>query len=275
MPIGIEPITAEIGAVVTGVDLAKPLAAEELDAIQRALLDHLALVFYDQTMTPGQHIDFALQLGEIQEPPVKTKHGDEDPRLQVLDQVAPKGQGADSWHTDHSYTATPAMGSILRAVKLPKVGGDTLIGSMYAAYDALSGPVKRMLDGLTAAHDVTKSATRGIRAGNLDTPLAELQAKLPPVVHPVIRTHPSTGRKLLYVNSNSTTRILELEEDESEMVLHFLFDHVHKPEFQLRHRWKPDSLVYFDNRCCQHYAVPDYQERRVLHRVTLRGDRPY
>ncbi len=167
------------------------------------------------------------------------------------------------------------MGAILRVVEIPSTGGDTLIGSMYAAYDALSEPMRRMLDGLTAEHDVSKSVRRGIRSGHLKAKLSDFQKRLPPVTHPVVRTHPETGRKCLFVNSNSTVRIHEMEEDESQNILQFLFHHVQKPEFQVRHRWEKDSVVFFDNRCTQHYAVPDYDDRRVLHRVTIKGDRPF
>ncbi|MAG31746.1 MAG: taurine dioxygenase [Deltaproteobacteria bacterium] len=274
MSIEIEPVSAEIGAVVHGVDLTKPLAPEVVKEISQALLDHLALIFFDQPLTEERHIALARQFGEIQPPPLKTRHND-DVLLHVMDQTSPKGEGADNWHTDNTYISEPPMGSILRAVQMPSKGGDTLLGSMYAAYDALSEPMRTMLDGLTAEHDVSKSARRGIRGGHIKAELSDLQKRLPPVTHPVIRTHPVTARKCLFVHSNSTVRINELEEDESQCVLDFLFQHVHKPEFQVRHRWRNDSVVFFDNRCTQHYAVPDYTERRILHRVTIKGDRPF
>jgi len=274
MTIEIRPITAEIGAELTGIDLGRPLAAEAIATISRALHDHLVLVFRNQQMNEDEHIGFARQFGEIQPPPLKT-HYDANPLLHVLDQTNPKGEGADNWHADHTYTAEPALGSVLRAVQVPSVGGDTAFASMYAAYEALSEPLRRMLDGLTAEHDVSRSARRGIRAGHLKADLSELQRRLPPVTHPVVRTHPVTRRKLLFVNSNSTTRIQELDEVESDMLLRFLFEHVKSPEFQMRHRWNDDAVVFLDNRCAQHYAVPDYHERRILHCVTIKGDRPF
>jgi len=274
MAIEIRPVTPQIGAEIRGVDLSKPLAREDVDAIRDALHGHLVVFFRDQHLTEADHIAFARHFGEIQVPPLKTKY-EANPEINVLDQVSPRGDGADNWHADHTYTKRPALGSILRAVKVPRHGGDTMFASMYAAYDALSEPMKRMLDGLTAEHDITRSASRGIRAGHVTQPLAEIQKRLPPVSHPVIRTHPVTKRKLLFVNVNSTTRIRELPELESEAILRFLFEHVRTPEFQVRWKWDEHSLAFLDNRCAQHYAVPDYDERRILHRVTIAGDEPY
>lgn len=274
MTIEILPVTPTIGAEIRGVDLAKPLSRETADAIRDALHAHLVLFFRDQRLSEADHIAFARHFGEIQVPPLKTKYHDH-PEINVLDQVSPRGDGADNWHADHTYTARPALGSILRAVKVPRFGGDTAFASMYAAYDALSEPMRRMLDGLTAVHDITRSATRGIRAGHVTQSLGEIQRRLPPVRHPVIRTHPVTKRKLVFVNANSTTRIRELPDAESEAILRFLFEHVRTPEFQVRFRWDEESLVFLDNRCAQHYAVPDYDERRILHRVTIAGDAPY
>lgn len=274
MTIEILPVTPTIGAEIRGVDLAKPLSRDVVDAIRDALHAHLVLFFREQRLADADQIAFARHFGEIQVPPLKTRYVDH-PEINVLDQASPRGDGADNWHADHTYTERPALGSILRAVKVPRFGGDTAFASMYAAWDALSEPMRRMLDGLTAVHDITRSATRGIRAGHVTQSLGEIQRRLPPVRHPVIRTHPVTKRKLVFVNANSTTRICELPDAESEAILRFLFEHVRTPEFQVRFRWDEQSLVFLDNRCTQHYAVPDYDERRILHRVTIAGDVPY
>ena len=274
MKIEIHAVTPAIGAEIRGVDLSKPLSNETVDAVRDALHAHLVLFFRNQKLTESDHIAFAGHFGPIQVPPLKTKYHD-NPEINVLDQVSPRGDGADNWHADHTYTKQPALGSILRAVKVPRYGGDTMFASMYAAYDALSTPMKQMLDSLTAEHDITGSASRGIRAGHVTETLAEIQRRLPPVSHPVIRTHPVTKKKLIFVNGNSTTRIRELPELESEAVLRFLFEHVRTPEFQVRFQWDERSVAFLDNRCAQHYAVPDYDERRVLHRVTIAGDEPY
>jgi len=271
--IEIRPLTALVGAEIFGVDLRTPLPAEDVAAIEGALLKHLVVFFRDQDITPEQQIAFARQFGEISIPPIVPKYGT-NPELVVLDQVSPKGEGADVWHSDNTFMAEPPMGSILKAVELPPVGGDTCFANMYAAYEALSAPIRDLVDGLTAVHDLTRPLEKAIAAGHSTANLAELQKKWPPVEHPVARTHPQTGRKALYVNGNSTTRLVGLTERENETLLPFLIDHVRSPEFQCRFRWDTGSIAFWDNRSVQHYAVPDYTERRVMHRVTLLGDRP-
>jgi taurine dioxygenase len=165
---------------------------------------------------------------------------------------------------------------VLKAVQLPSVGGDTCFANAVAAYEALSDSMQRFVDELRAVHDISKPMARAVRAGIFDAAkLAELQKQWPPVEHPVARRHPITGRKALYVNGNSTTRIVGLSERENDLLLPFLNDHVRSPAFQCRFRWDTHSIAFWDNRTVQHYAVPDYNERRVMHRVTLSGDKPY
>jgi taurine dioxygenase len=165
---------------------------------------------------------------------------------------------------------------VLRAIQLPALGGDTCWASMYAAYDALSEPMKAMLDGLVAYHDILVPLQKAIAGGHsVGTDLEAIRRDWPAMTHPVVRTHPRTGRKLLYVNNNFTTRIAGLTAEESDVVLSFLLNHIQRPDFQVRFRWTPGSIAFWDNRCTQHYAVPDYTgSRRVMHRVTLTGDRP-
>ncbi len=271
--IDIRPVNPTIGAYVSGVDLKQPLSKPDRDAIEAALLRHGVLFFRDQDITPEEHLAFARQFGKIDIPPFRPKYG-ENPEMIVLDQMAPKGEGADEWHSDNTFAAEPPMGSVLRAVKLPSLGGDTLWANMHAAYDALSAPIRRLIDDLQAVHDITKPLRRAIAAGHSDANLAEVQAQWPPVVHPVARTHPVTGRKALFVNGNSTTHIVGLSERESESLLRLLIDHVRDPVFQVRFQWDLHSIAFWDNRSVQHYAVPDYTERRIMNRVTLVGDRP-
>ena len=271
--IEVRPLSALIGAEVLGVDLRAPLAAADVSAIETALLDHLVVFFRGQDVTPKQQIAFARQFGEISIPPITPKYGT-DPELVVLDQVSPKGEGADAWHSDNTFMAEPPMGSILKAVQLPAVGGDTCFASMYAAYEALSLPVRALVDELRAVHDLTRPLQKAIAAGHSTADLGELQKKWPPVEHPVARTHPQTSRKALYVNRNSTTHLVGLSERENEVLLPFLVDHVRSPQFQCRFHWDVGSIAFWDNRSVQHYAVPDYTERRVMHRVTLSGDAP-
>ncbi len=271
--IEVRPVTASVGAEVTGVDLRRPLEADAVAALEEALLEHLVLFFREQDITDEQHLAFARQFGDISIPPFVPKYGS-DPEIIVLDQTTPRGEGADTWHSDNTFMSEPPMGSILRAVQLPSVGGDTCFASMYAAYEALSPPIRELVDGLTAVHDLTKTLTKAIEVGHTVANLAELQARWPPVEHPVVRTHPVTGRKALFVNGNATTRLLGLSPRENELLLPFLVDHVRSPEFQCRFRWDTNSIAFWDNRSVQHYGVPDYTERRVMHRVTLAGDKP-
>jgi taurine dioxygenase len=189
--------------------------------------------------------------------------------------VNPTGQGADRWHTDNTYMPNPPMASILRGVQLPSVGGDTCFASTIAAYEALSPEMKRFVEGLRAEHDLTRTLSRAIRDGHSDADLATMQREWPPTEHPVVRTHPKSGRKCLFVNGNFTTRITNLSEEESDVVLPFLIEHVRSPAFQCRFHWEENAVVFWDNRVVQHYGVPDYTERRVMHRVTLDGDRPF
>jgi taurine dioxygenase len=272
--ISIVPTTAIIGAEIRGIDLAQPLEAAEIRAIEEALYEHLVLFFPDQKISPAEHIAFSKQFGEIQAAPFGPKHPD-FPAITVLDQVNPSGQGADRWHTDNTYMPNPPMGSILRGVQLPSVGGDTCFASTIAAYEALSPEMQRFADGLRAEHDLTRTLSRAIRDGHSDALLSTMQREWPPTEHPVVRTHPKSGRKCLFVNGNFTTRITNLSEEESNTVLPFLIEHVRSPAFQCRFRWEEDALVFWDNRVVQHYGVPDYTERRIMHRVTLDGDRPF
>jgi taurine dioxygenase len=269
----IRPLTPTVGAEIGGVDLRRPLSHGEVDAIEEALLAHGVVFFRGQDITPEQQLAFARQMGPVSIPPFAPKYGT-DPELIVLDQVKPLGEGADEWHSDNTFMAEPPMGSILKALQLPTYGGDTCFASMYAAYDALSDAMKRMLEGMEAVHDITRPLQRAIDAGHSDAKLAEMQRKWPPVRHPVVRTHPITGRRALFVNGNSTVRLVGLPPRESEVLLRFLIDHVRDPVFQCRFRWDVNSIAFWDNRSVQHYAVPDYAERRVMHRVTLAGDRP-
>jgi len=266
----ITPVTAAIGAEISGVTLASALSDETVAAIRQALLDHLVIFFRDQPMTDEQHLAFALRFGPMSISPLVTKYQD-SPTVTVLDQVNPKGEGADEWHSDNTFMAKPPMGSILRAVQLPAVGGDTCFANMYAAYEALSPALRELVDGLRAVHDVTKPMRKAIAAGHTALDLAELQERCPPVEHPVVVTHPETGRRALFVNRNSTTHIVGVTERENDVLLPFLLDHARSPEFQCRFHWEPDSVAFWDNRAVQHYAVADYTERRVMRRVTVDG----
>jgi taurine dioxygenase len=270
----IVPVSVEIGAEVRGVDLRQPLSAADLRQIQDAFARHLVLFFRDQPLSPEQHLAFARQMGEVEPRHFGPRH-ERHPEIMVLDQVRPKGQGGDVWHTDNTYLERPPLGSILRAIELPKVGGDTCFASSYASWEALSPAMQEFLSGLRAVHDVTRMLAKAMREGNApDADLAQMQRNNPPVEHPVARTHPVTGRKALFVNSNFISHFVGLSQAESDALLRMLFEHARSPDFQCRLRWQPGTIAFWDNRCALHYAVPDYGERRVMHRVTLLGERP-
>jgi taurine dioxygenase len=190
-----------------------------------------------------------------------------DPAVPEVIAINSEGlSNSDIWHSDATFMSEPPMGSVLRGVQLPDSGGDTLFANMYAAYDALSSHLQRLVDGMTATHDFAKSATHRRRP---------LDDRFPPVEHPVVRTHPETGRRALYVNRIFTTRLNGVTARENDTLLPLLFDHVQSPDFQCRFGWRPGSVAFWDNRCSQHYAVHDFIGPRVVHRVVITGDRPY
>jgi taurine dioxygenase len=271
--IAIEPLTSAIGADVRGVDLAAPLDDAAVRAIRGALNDHLVLFFRDQRMlSVDEHVRFARYFGEIDLPLFRTQSS-ERAEVLVLDQLAPKGEGADSWHTDNTYMENPPMGSILQARMLPPVGGDTCFASMAAAFEALSPAMQSFLEGLTATHSLAQMVERTKHVAG--TRLRDSLAQWPPVSHPVVRVHPESGRKLLFVNANWTVSIDGLSHDESRALLSFLLDHVKSPEFQVRLHWREGDVAFWDNRAVQHYAVADYASRRVMQRVTITGGKPF
>jgi taurine dioxygenase len=268
----IEPVTPSIGARVSGVSISGA-SNTELDAVRTAISDHKVLFFADQGLSPEDHIRFARQMGEIDIAAFGPKHADH-PEMTVLDQLAPKGEGADAWHTDNTYVACPPSYTILQSVMLPALGGDTCFSDMYAAWEALSPAMQTLLSGLTATHDLTKTLTRAIADGNSDADLGAMQAAYPPVHHPIARTHPETDRTALFINGNFTTKIDRLSDPESTALLAMLLAHVGLPGFQCRHRWAEGDLTMWDNRAVQHFAVPDYTSRRIMHRLTIAGEQP-
>lgn len=272
--IEVTPLSNVIGARVDGVDLRQPLDDDQRLDIRAALNRHLVLFFRDQHITPTQHLAFAQRFGPISVAPFGPKHPDH-PEITVLDQTTPKGEGADSWHADNTFMPEPPMGSILRAVQLPDVGGDTCFASGYAAYESLSPAMQQFLDDKRAVHDISRMLRKAIANGQATEPFEQMQRMWPPFSHPVVRTNPVTGRKCLFVNGNWTARIEGLTERENDALLPMLIEHIRSPELQCRFRWREGSIAFWDNRWVQHYAVPDYSgQRRVMHRVTIEGDRP-
>jgi taurine dioxygenase len=270
----VRPLTTAVGAEIDGLDLSRPLRDDEVDLVTGALDRHLVVFFRDQDLTEIDQLAFARRFGTISVAPFGPKHPDH-PEITVLDQTAPAGQGADNWHADNTFQPAPPLGSILRAVQLPRVGGDTCFASMVAAYEALSAQFKVLLEGMTAVHDITRMLRLALANGQATEGLEAMQRAYPPHEHPVVRTDPATGRRALFVNGNWTSRLVGLTARENDAVLGFLLDHVRAPEFQCRFRWTPGSVAFWDNRWAQHYGVADYAgERRIMHRITLDGDVP-
>ena len=277
MTLHIQPLGPAIGALVSGVTLAQPLTDATRDSLLAALLQHNVLFFENQPITPEQHRDLAARFGTLHIHPIYP-NVPEVPEIIVLDTSTANLPDNDNWHTDVTFIQAPPMGALLSAKQLPPSGGDTLWASGVAAYEALSKPFQAMLAGLTAEHDMVKSfpVHRFARTPDERVRWEAACANNPPVTHPVVRTHPVSGRKGLFVNEGFTTRIHELSAKESEAVLRLLVEHVAKPEFTVRWRWKANDFAFWDNRLTQHYATADYlPHRRVMQRATIVGDVPY
>jgi len=279
--ISIEPVAGALGAEIAGVDLAKPLSNSDAAAIRRAFTDHLVLFFRDQRLTPEQHLAFSRLFGPLVRMPY-IKAMDEYPDIIAVLKEADEAKIStfgNAWHSDFSFLEEPPLGSVLYAREVPDHGGDTLFANMYEAYEALSEGMKRLLHPLKAIH-VGRPYGRGGVAKDLrvsrsiqierDNPEAERET-----AHPVVRRHPESGRKALFVNSIYTTRFENMTEAESKPLLDYLFQHCTTPEFTCRFRWQTGSLALWDNRCAMHYAVNDYDgRRRLMHRTTVAGERP-
>jgi taurine dioxygenase len=270
-------VTPAIGALIEGVDLAQELAPVEVERLSELLARHQVLFFREQPLTPQQQVRFAAQFGTLHVHPIYPVLP-EVPEILVLDTHKDFLPDNDNWHTDVTFSQTPPLAGILCAKQMPSSGGDTLWSSCSAAYEALSEPMRPFLQGLTARHSVAKAfpADRWQNDPAFKERYARAVAQHPPVDHPVVRTHPVTGRKGLFVNDGFTTHVNELRATESRALLDFLYAHSARPEFTVRWRWKVNDLVFWDNRVTQHYAVADYlPERRVVYRATVNGDKPY
>jgi taurine dioxygenase len=271
----LERVAPALGAVVHNLDLSQTLPEALIEAIREALDTHQVLFFHDQTMTPAQQRDFARRFGELHVHPVYPSH-ESVPEIMVLEYDENLKGHQNNWHTDVTFIETPPFGSVLYADDVPPAGGDTLWASSYAAFEALSAPLRGFLSGLTAVHDFALNFTpERFRAYGVGDKLGETYDKHKPVRHPVVRTNPKTGRQGLFVNRSFTSHIEGLERAESKALLEFLFRHLETPEFQVRFRWRAGSVAFWDNRFTQHYALSDYfpQHRRVR-RATILGDKP-
>lgn len=266
-----------IGAQVSDVDLSRPLSDAQFEQLYHGLLRHQVLFLRNQVITPEQQRALAIRFGDLHIHPVYP-HAEGVEEIIVLDTHQDNPPDNDNWHTDVTFIQTPPAIAILASKLLPESGGDTLWSSGIAAYEALSEPFKNLLSGLRAEHDFKKSFQeyKYRKTEEEHQRWQQAVAKNPPVQHPVIRTHPVSGRKALFVNEGFTTRLLGLSEKESEALLGFLFWHSAKPEFQVRWRWQENDVAIWDNRVTQHYANADYYPaRRVMHRATVLGDKPF
>ncbi len=270
--IQIKPVSPAIGAEVRGIDLSQPISNQQFSEIHDAFTRHQVLFFRDQPeLEPETQVAFGRMFGELHTHPAAPTHPDHPEIFVTHTHKDSKIANGNAWHTDVSCDERPPLGTMLQLHQLPSCGGDTLFASMYAAYDALSDKMKEILSGLTAMHESEhiyrgRYSDRGVDDSGKTFPSAE---------HPVIRTHPVSGKQAIYVNRAFTTRIKGLRRPESDALLNMLFTHMERPEFFVRWRWHENDLAFWDNRCTQHFAMWDYwPEERRGHRVTVLGERP-
>jgi taurine dioxygenase len=273
--IRVERVAGAIGAEVSGVDLSKDLSEATVAALRRAWLEHLVLFFRDQDLPPARFLAFARRFGEPIEYPF-VKGLEEFPEIiPVLKLEHEKVNFGGIWHSDTTYLDVPPMASMLVAREVPAAGGDTEFANMYLAYETLSSGLRRVLDGLVAINSSAAADVSRTREDRLKDSARADAKKEYTAAHPVVRVHPETGRRALYVNVAHTVRFEGMTEEESAPLLDYLFRHQVRPEFTCRFAWRPGSIAFWDNRCVQHNPVNDYHGfRRIMHRITLAGDKP-
>jgi taurine dioxygenase len=275
--ITVNRIAGALGAEISGVDLSQPLGDNVIGEIRHALLEHCVIFFRDQHLTPDQHLAFGRRFGPLQIHDFVEGTEANEEILEVRKEEHETRNFGGNWHTDVSYLERPALGSVLYAKEVPEYGGDTMFANQYLAYEALSDGMKKMLEGMTAIHSARRSyGLNAVRRGEDASMKIRLTEEAHgEVEHPVIRTHVETGRKVLYVNGNFTIRFKDMTEAESQPLLNYLYQHAVRPEFTCRFRWEKNSIAFWDNRAVQHNAINDYHgKRRVMHRVTIEGERP-
>jgi alpha-ketoglutarate-dependent taurine dioxygenase len=287
LALDIAPLSGTIGAEIRGLDLHEPLSDDTVAAVRQALLDYKVIFFPGAHLDAAEHKHFATYFGEITNAhPVVPGIGDHKEVFEIdyskVREMLAAGKedgeygGGEKWHTDVTFMRTPPLGSILNAIVIPAAGGDTLWADTQAAYEGLSQPFKDLLDGLTAVHDGARRFGKlldYVGQGEWD---GEAFTELVPAEHPVVRTHPETGRKSLFVNPGFTVRIKGLSAKESDTLLDFLYAHMATPEYVVRYRWDEGDLGFWDNRTTMHYAIGDYGDaHRVIQRVTIKGDQPF
>jgi taurine dioxygenase len=274
-PIAVRQLGVNLGALVEGIDLRRPPAAAAREAIIAAHAEHGLLLFRGQDLTADQLMGFGASFGELTVHPFAPADEARPPLIRFENTADNPPFGTDVWHSDETFRTSPPMGTMLYAKEVPALGGDTVFASMAAAFDGLSDRMQAFISGLEAVHDI-----KPFRAIFADTAedralLQDYERRFPPVTHPVVRVHPVTGRKVIFVNPQFTIRIKDMDERESAALLETLFHQALIPENQFRLHWEPGMLAFWDNRSVQHYAVHDYYpQRRVMERVTIAGDPP-
>ena len=284
MTLSIRRLSPACGAEIGGIDFTQPLGADRVQEVAQALGTHGILLFRNADIDPAQHVAFSRQFGPLETHVVGEFNLPDHPEVFVVSNVKEAGKlkgavyAGQYWHSDLSYMKRPSLGSLLLCHEMPEIGGDTMWANMYLAYDTLSDVMKKFIGGLKAVHDYSHAYDTYFAHLKERPPLtAEQRAKTPPVEQPMVRTHPDTGRKALYVNPGFTTGIVGMPKEESDPILDFLFRHATRPEFIYRHRWSVHDMIFWDNRCTMHYALSDYDfsVRRHMHRTTVAGDEPY
>jgi taurine dioxygenase len=280
--IEVENLSPACGAIIGNVNLTQELTNQQFDEIHSALLDRTVIFFRDQKISEIQQINFSKRFGELQPSAVSGFEKNEDyPEIDILeyDSDHPPHVTKDLWHIDFVGREKPSMGTTLFARDIPPEGGDTIWVNMVAAYEALSDRMKAHLDGLWAYNHAYKNYDEHIRPELWDQDYQiykrEQRATYTPALHPVIRTHPETGVKGLFVNESMTTTVKDMDRRESDYLLRYLFEHLRTPEFQCRHKWRTNDLAVWDNRLSVHYALFDYTDHRLMHRVVIKGDKPF
>jgi taurine dioxygenase len=279
----IRPFDAPLGAEVIGLDLSRPLGQDDFARIHRAHLDHHVLVFRDQHITPAQQVAFSRRFGPLQIHVLRQFQLPSDPEILVISNIRENGQpiglgdAGHFWHSDLSYKAVPSLGSMLHAQELPAEGGDTLFANQHTAWETLPRHLQRAVEGAMAEHSYLAKYAELQKLNPWRPSLTQAQIdEVVPVVHPIVRTHPETGRRALFVSEHFTTRVVGLPEQQSRALLDALFEHSTRPEHIYRHQWRPHDMVFWDNRSLMHLAAgcPDHQ-RRKLYRTTIEGDAPF
>ena len=281
--IEVEIFDAPLGAEILGLDLNRPLSQRDFQRIHTAHLEHHLLVFRDQRITPRQQVDFSRRFGALQIHVLRNFQLPSNPEVLIISNIIEDGKpiglgdAGHFWHSDLSYKETPSLGSMLHAQELPAEGGDTLFANMHLAWDTLPAALRHAVQGLRAEHSYLAQYEELRRRNPYRPPLTQAQIdEVRPVLHPVVRTHPETGRRALFVSEHFTTRIIGIPESESRALLDELFAHSVQPEHIYRHRWAPHDMVFWDNRSLMHLAggTPDHL-RRKLYRTTIEGDTPF